>query len=250
MLDDGTSAQEYFQTIFRVKSQDASRKKEHGVVIDYNVERCIKAVYTYSEVTAKAGQSPQDNLREFLDFTPIMDHGGNRVHEIDVDRILNMVANEGNYVEKFGQSFLYNWSDLDDIRDLYKHIDPETGKKVVDMTIADNGLDKGKNFECTSPNSTPKQTDEEAKQDREDKQRILTVMKRIPTYIYLENDLDLHTAEDIIKADNTELFEEVTGISLAVFGLTMQKIAQNDRWNRAVMSFNLLKNTWQIWKLC
>lgn len=243
MLDDGTSAQEYFQTIFRVKSQDAARKKEYGVVIDYNVERCIKAVYTYSEVTAKAGQSPQDNLKEFLDFTPIMDHGGNRVREIDVDRILNMVANEGNYVEKFGQSYLYNFADLDDIRDLYSHIDPETGKKVVDMTIADNGLDKGKNFEITRPNSPPKQTDEEAKRDREDKQRILTVMKRIPTYIYLENDLDLHTAEDIIKANNNDLFEEVTGISLAVFGLTMQKIAQNDRWNRAVMSFNLLKNT-------
>jgi len=66
-----------------------------------------------SEATWTFAQSTQEAVRTFLEFAPVLDHSGNTPVEVDVERILNIVAETGGYAEKFGSHTMMNWSLID-----------------------------------------------------------------------------------------------------------------------------------------
>jgi hypothetical protein len=169
-----------------------------------------------------------------------LDHSGNRPVEITVDHVLSMMAETGGYAERFGSSVMLNWALLDSVEAKFYGIDPETNARLS-KDIADNGLDKGKNYEGTNQGNTKATADEDEKARRELRQRVTTMMRRLPTYLFTE-DIRVDNCADIIKVGNDTWFQESVGISLQDFDELCRGFINTDRLNRAIMAFNQMKS--------
>lgn len=240
MFDDTRSPETYFQTIFRCQSPDKKRGKELCVVVDFNPQRCLEMIYEYADITAKKGQSTQSAVREFLEFAPVLDHSGNKPVIVDTATILNMMAETGGYAERFGSSTMLNWGDLDKVADKFYGIDPDKNSKI-ESEISDNGLIRGKNYETTAKNKSKAETNAEAKALKELKQRITTMMRRIPTYLFLEEE-PVDNVEKLLYINNDELFTDTVGVNLSTFKELCDGFIKTDRLDRAIMAYNQVEN--------
>ena len=239
MMDDTRAPETYFQTIFRVQSPDKIREKELCSVVDFNPQRCLEMIYEFADITAKPGQSTQSAVREFLDFAPVLDHSGNKPVEISVDTVLNMMAETGSYAERFGSNVMLNWGMLDDVADKFYGIDAEKSVKKSDQ-ISNNGLERGKNYESTGKIKTKSEIDLEIKELKELKERVVTMMRRLPTYLFLEEN-QIDSIDDIMYTNNVELFKDTVGITIKDFDELCSGFIKTDRLNRCIMAYNQIE---------
>lgn len=236
MLDDTRAPETYFQTIFRCQSPDRRRGKELCSVVDFNPQRCLEMTYEFADITAKPGQSTQQSLREYLEFAPVLDHSGNCPVEITVDHVLSLMAKTGGYAERFGSTVMLNMGLIDDYADKFYSIIQETSAKVS-LDISDNELEKGRNYVSNSQHKSKQEVDEEEKRIRELRQKVITVMRRIPTYLFLE-EAKIDNVADIIYTNNAELFNDTIGITLESFNELCHGFIRTERLDRAIMAFN------------
>lgn len=239
MLDDTRAPETYFQTIFRCQSPDKKRQKELCSVVDFNPQRCLSMIYEFADITAKKGQSTQQAVRSFLEFAPVLDHSGNKTTEIDLNDVLNMMSKTGGYAERFGSSVMLNWALSSDVADKFFGIDPDKNVKAED-TISDNGLIKGKNYQQNKKSST-QNVDESLQAQRELRQKVITMMRRIPTYLFLEESA-IDNVDDILYNNNQELFFETVGITIKDFEDLCSGFIKKDRLDRAIMAYNQIRN--------
>lgn len=235
MMDDTRAPETYFQTIFRCQSPDQRRFKEACAVMDFNPQRCLEMIYEFADITAKKGDSTQSAVRNFLEFAPVLDHSGNRPVEVDVNRVLDMMATTGGYAERFGSSTMLNLGLIEDYADKFYGIDAEASV-TVSSEVADNGLEKGKNYEPTNKPKSKAQSLEEEKRLKELKQKVITMMRRLPTYLFLE-DAKIDNVHDIIYNNNNELFTETVGIDLEAFNDLCNGFIKTERLDRAIMAY-------------
>jgi superfamily II DNA or RNA helicase len=239
MLDDTRAPETYFQTIFRCQSPDKPRGKEECYVVDFNPQRCLEMIYEFADITAKSSQSTQEAVRSFLEFAPVLDHSGNKTVEVDVERVLNMMAETGGYAERFGSSVMVNWDHLDDVADKFFGIDADSNVKQSSV-ISDNELEKGKNYDGTNPGEKTK-TPEEEKAERELRQKVITMMRSLPNYLFLET-AKIDNVADILSTNNTDLFNDTVGLPLASFNELCERFIKTDRLNRAIMAFKQIES--------
>jgi len=240
MLDDTRAPETYFQTIFRCQSPDKSRGKELCSVIDFNPQRCLEMIYEFADITANPNESTQDSVRSFLEFAPVLDHSGNKVVEVDVDRVLNMMAETGGYAERFGSAAMLNWAQLSNVADKFFGITASKNTKQKSQ-ITDNGLDKGKNYESTGADKTKTEYDQEEQQLKELKEKVVTMMRSVPTYLFLEVE-KINNVKDIIKFGNRELFFDTVGITVDNFKELCSTFIRTDRLDRAIMAYNQIES--------
>lgn len=240
MLDDTRAPETYFQTVFRCQSPDKARGKEECYVVDFNPQRCLSLIYEFADITAKKGQSTQAAVRSFLEFAPVLDHSGNKPVEIDVDRVLNMMAETGGYAERFGSSVMFNSALMNDYADKFRGIDPEKNV-TANSEISDNDLEKGKNFESNRKNKSKAQQDEEARAEKELKERVITMMRRLPTYLFLEEN-QIDNVADIIQNNNESLFIDTVGIKITDFAELCNGFLNTNRLDRAIMAYNQIES--------
>jgi hypothetical protein len=240
MLDDTRAPETYFQTIFRCQSPDKKRGKELCSVIDFNPQRCLEMIYEFADITAKPNESTQEAVRSFLEFAPVLDHSGNKTVEVDVNQILNMMAETGGYASRFGSSVMLNWGSLDSVANTFFgiHADANTKNK---SDISDNGLEKGKNYDSTGRPKTKAEIDEDEKSMKELRQKVITMMRRIPTYLFLEES-KIDNVEDIFDTNNQELFEETIGITIESFKELCKGFIKTERLDRAIMAYNQIES--------
>lgn len=239
MLDDTRAPETYFQTIFRCQSPDKKRVKELCSVVDFNPQRCLEMIYEFADITAKPNESTQEAVRSFLEFAPVLDHSGNKTVEVDVNQILNMMAETGGYAERFGSSVMLNWNHLSDVANKFFGVNPDKNVKKRSL-ISDNELEKGKNFDGTNPGDKTK-TAEEEKAERELRQKVITMMRSLPNYLFLET-AKIDNVADIISTNNTELFNDTVGIDLDSFNELCEQFIKTDRLNRAIMAFKQIES--------
>jgi superfamily II DNA or RNA helicase len=240
MLDDGRSPETYFQTIFRCQSPDQKRRKEECYVMDFNSQRCLEMIYNYADITAKKGESTQAAVRKFLDFAPIMDHSGNKPVQTDVNTILNAMAQSGDYAASFGNSNMFNWSELDKVANIFDGLDAEKSVKVSEQVV-DNGLEPGKNYEPTGKGKTITKTADNIIEEKLLREQVTTVMRRIPTFLFLSDNIE--SIDDIINTTNTNMFEDVTSISVDNFKLLCDtKFINTDRLNRSIVAYQQIES--------
>jgi hypothetical protein len=238
MLDDGRSPESYFQTVFRCQSPDKKRDKEVCYVVDYNPQRCLEMVYEFVDLTAKKNQSTQQALREFLEFASILDHSDNENVNVDVNRILNMMSETGGYAERFGSQIMLNWEILDSVKNKFHNIDAESSVKVTDQ-ITDNGLTLGKNY-VSNNDTKKKEKDPKETELKELRQRVITMMRRLPTYLFVEDAL-IENCADIYKVNNQELFLDAVGITIKNFNELCDGFIKTDRLDRCIMAYNQIE---------
>jgi hypothetical protein len=240
MLDDTRAPETYFQTIFRCQSPNKKRGKELCSVIDFNPQRCLEMIYEFADITAKPGESTQQAVRSFLEFAPVLHHTGNKAKEVDVNQVLTMMAETGGYAERFGSSVMLNWGLVNDVADKFFGINPDANSKS-NSTIADNGLIKGKNYDKNNKPKTKAEIDEEKKAERELRQRVITMMRRLPTYLFLE-DSKIDNVADIVKTNNNSLFADTVGISIDAFNELCDGFIKTERLDRAIMAYNQIES--------
>lgn len=239
MLDDTRAPETYFQTIFRCQSPDKKRGKELCSVVDFNPQRCLEMIYEFADVTAKPEQSTQEAVREFLDFAPVLDHSGNKPTLVDVEAVLNLMSETGGYAERFGSQFMMNWEFLDDHADKFIGIDAEAlAKKTADLS--DDELERGKNYESNGT-KTQAEIDAEKKMRQELRQRVLTTMRRLPTYLFLE-EKKIDSVDDILYINNEQLFHETIGLSMQDFKDLCSGFIKTDRLDRCIMAYNQIES--------
>ena len=237
MMDDGKSAESYFQTIFRVQSPDKERSKELCTVVDFNPQRLLEMIYEFAEITAKPQQSTQAALRAFMDFAPVMDHSDNKPVLINVDDVLNMMAETGSYAERFGSNTMFNWSLLDDYAETLALIESEKGVTKT-KEVNDNGLEKGKNFAPTGKKGKKNPSKAYEKEIKKLKEQAITTMRKLPTYLFLEDNA-IADVDEIVYNNNEELFVDTVNITLKEFGeMCDAGFIQVGRLNRCIMSYN------------
>jgi superfamily II DNA or RNA helicase len=240
MMDDTRAPETYFQTIFRCQSPDKMREKELCSVVDFNPQRCLEMIYEFADITAKPEQSTQSAVREFLDFAPVLDHSGNKPVEIEVDDVLNMMAETGGYAERFGSNVMLNWALLDDVADKFYGIDADKNVKKSG-SVADNGLVAGKNYTNWDKRKTKAEIDQELKEARELRQRVITMMRRLPTYLFLEEN-KIDSIRDILYTNNVELFKDTVGLTIKDFEELCLGFIKTERLNRCIMAYNQIES--------
>jgi superfamily II DNA or RNA helicase len=236
MLDDTRAPETYFQTIFRCQSPDRKRGKELCSVIDFNPQRCLEMIYEFSDITAKKGESTQQAVRNFLDFAPVLDHTGNTTKEIEVANVLNMMAETGGYAERFGSTLMLNMGLIEDYADKFFGIDQDASA-TISLDVSNNDLEKGKNFETNNKPKSKTEANEEEKRLRELRQKVVTVMRRIPTYLFVE-EKQFDNTQKIINNNNQALFYKTVGIRLDDFSELCHGFINTDRLDRAIMAYN------------
>jgi hypothetical protein len=197
-------------------------------------------IYEFADITAKPGESTQQAVRSFLEFAPVLDHSGNKAKEVDVNQVLTMMAETGGYAERFGSSVMLNWGLVNDVADKFFGINPDANSKS-NSTIADNGLIKGKNYDKSNKPKTKAEIDEEKKAERELRQRVITMMRRLPTYLFLE-DSKIDNVADIVKTNNISLFADTVGISIDAFNELCDGFIKTERLDRAIMAYNQIES--------
>ena len=215
MLDSGSSAQEYFQTIFRVQSMNKAAGKEMCYVVDYNPQRNIQMIYNYAEVQSEVnGKSTQQNVQEFLDFAPIMDHTGNKPVKREIDDILSIIT-PATEAENFrSRSNFDARNPTQEIIDIFSGVKQDT-KSEKSVEVNNNDIDLGTN-KTKNENRKQPTVDLTSKQQRELEQKATTVIHRIPSYLLCE-DKKVDNINDIVYINNTALFEREVGITVEDF---------------------------------
>ncbi|MBQ9206454.1 MAG: Eco57I restriction-modification methylase domain-containing protein [Treponema sp.] len=111
-----TAASTYMQTIFRVQTPAiiAGKQKEECFVFDFAPDRTLKVVAETAKISAKAGQTSDDDrmiLGEFLNFCPIIGFEGSKMKSFDTEKLLGALKKA--YIERvvrngFEDGYLYN----------------------------------------------------------------------------------------------------------------------------------------------
>jgi hypothetical protein len=193
-------------------------------------------IYEFADITAKKGENTQQAVRSFLEFAPVLDHSGNKPKEVDVNQVLTMMAETGGYAERFGSSIMLNWNELDAVAGTFFGINADASAKTS-ASISDNGLDKGKNYSKTGKVKSKSEIAEEEKAEKELRQKVITMMRRLPTYLFLET-AKVDNVENIIYNNNSELFKETVGITIDSFKELCSGFIKTDRLDRAIMAYN------------
>ena len=210
MLGDGSAPETYFQTIFRAQSSDKSRMKEQCHVFDFNPERVLELVYSYSELTAKKTQTTNSNVREFLDFCPVLDHTDNKVRTIDAEEVVLFVSESGGFVDKFTSNYLFEKSNALQFSDLL-HLDGSVKNVTKKIKVANSELDIGKNY-LNNNNGTKHKSVNTIEKEIMDKAKVVT--KKIPAYVLWVDRTE--STEQLLNTDKKE-FEEHFEISRDLF---------------------------------
>ena len=196
-------------------------------------------IYNYADITAKKGESTQAAIRKFLDFAPIMDHSGNKPVQTDVNTVLNAMAQSGDYAAQFGNSIMFNWSKLDTVADVFYGLDADNNSKIS-AQVSDNGIETGKNYEPSGTSRIASNTADEILEEKTLREQVTTVMRRIPTFLFLESNIE--SVNDVINTSNKDLFEEITKITVDNFALLCDTgFINKDRLNRSIVAYQQIE---------
>ncbi len=246
-----TSPASYMQTIFRVQSPGriGGRMKTDCYVFDFAPDRTLKMVAETAKVSAKAGETGQEDkiiLGNFLNFCPIISYDGTEMKPYNVDQMMQQLKRV--YVDKvvstgFEDGHLYskklydlNNVELERFADLREIIgQTKANRQSKDITINAQGYDK-EDFEKAKRESKKKGkilTQEElealAKQIQKRKQRdtAVSILRgisiRMPLLLYgakLDNE-----AEDITLDRFVEMVDDQSWAEFMPLGVTKERFA-------------------------
>jgi hypothetical protein len=266
MLRELKSPETYFQAAFRVQSPWTSKvadveiggeqeliHKHDCFVIDFSPNRALQLVVDYAtkfddEVASERDQ--QKAVEEFLEFLPVLvfeGYGMSQLRAADVIDYLtrgtsaSMLARRWNSSELITlnlaamQTLLANpdlIASLEQV-EMFRNLKDDltamisTNKELKQKRLADKKLDKD-----------DKKRRKDAADRRETlRKRLQHFVTRIPAFMYLTDDREA-TIKDIITQHETDLFEQVTNLTLEHFQqLVDAGVFDDGKMNDAVWKF-------------
>lgn len=266
MLRELNSPESYFQAAFRVQSPWVSTfvdtiaggendlvHKEHCYVFDFSPNRALQQIVDYATRLRSETAAERDDetaIDEFMEFLPVLSFDGysmSQLHAADVIDYLtrgissSMLARRWNSPELLSldlaamEALLGNIELLESLEqiEMFRNItDDLTAMISTNKELRKKNLAKDK----LTAEEREKKTDAAKRRDNL-KQRLQRFVTRIPAFMYLTADRE-KTIKDIITQLEPELFERVTGLTLADFGQLVNAGVFNDtKMNDAVWKF-------------
>tara|TARA_R110000744_G_scaffold62228_1_gene128431 strand:- start:1436 stop:3604 length:2169 start_codon:yes stop_codon:yes gene_type:complete len=238
MLDGGKSPEKYFQTIFRAQSPlkgHDDRWHDECLVIDFNPQRLLELVYDYCSITAQASDSTEKAIKEFLEVASLLEHGENGIVEREVGDVMMAMSRSGNFSDRFGSARNICSNSADErLLEALADLSATKAKKIEVLLGSTSEVEKGK----VSRTLTQREKTDLKKVLEDIREKAQTALRRIPTYLFITTDIEQNCNDIVEKGSDSDLFEEVTGISADIFGHALD-IGFLDRssLNRSIADF-------------
>lgn len=268
MLRDTSSPETYFQSAFRVQSpwtvknpdglnpNEKSIIKDTCYVFDFSPDRALKQIADYSaRLNVNTKETPEQKVAEFISFLPVLCYDGSHMDMIDANQLLDLV------IAGTASSMLARrWESA-----LLVNVDNETLSKLLDSEKAMSALERIEGFRnlnkelstLVNKSEALKKAKQEKKEGlskaekkelteqekeikskrKEIQEKLLKFATRIPVFMYLTDDRE-QTLKDVITQLEPELFQKVTGLTMADFELLVSIGIFNEQiMNSAVFAF-------------
>ena len=251
MLRSLSSPESYFQAAFRVQSPWTMKNldgrspdretilKENCYVFDFALNRALRQIADYSANLSDKNSVPAENVREFINFMPVICYDGSRMAEIDSGEILDLA-----YTGMSGPAMARRWNSSDLL-----NITPAIVSAILNDKDAMAAIGKIEGFANprgdfaafvnqtrkvgklrtkarSGSKATKKELTEAEKELRRQRSEIEKKLKkfatRIPIFMYLSNYRE-KALKDVIENLETELFTHVTGLTLSDFETLVDK---------------------------
>jgi len=259
----------YFQAAFRVQSP-WSITNPHGdnpheeeiikpvcFVFDFAPTRALRQLAEYGMGLSSNGVNAEDAVRDLVAFLPVLAYDGAAMTQIDAGQILDiaMAGTSATLLARKWESALLVNVDNHTLRRVLDNPDAMAaieriegwralGNKVIETIInqsehikalktraRDEGLSAKEKKWLTA---AEKEYQSRRKQVQE---KLIKFATRIPAFMYL-TDFRENTLQDVITQLEPDLFEAVTGLTVADFHLLVQlNVFNTERMNEAVFAF-------------
>jgi hypothetical protein len=236
MLDDGYSAENWFQTGMRsgspwiAKEGDFLKEKVH--IVDFNSDRMLKCYIEYSTTISKyTGYEPSEFSTEMLNVMPIFSVDGVSIVRMDSD---NLIEHFNRFLtDSFGSLSLLDRSKFDsDIKEILEGINGNLSKEE-NLSMNKSSKGRGKNNKRTKVNEGKKGEIEKI-EDYVIKARLIT--NRFKNFLYVVDKVS--NINDIFNYK--EEFKAHTGVDADKFKILLdKKFILEEKINDSIDLFNI-----------
>ena len=240
MLRDTQSAETYFQAAFRVQSPWSVRDvgnplrrqaiKHQAYVFDFAPNRALNMIHGYcSRLSKGVHESPQDEVRDFLNFLPVLAYDDGRLRQLDETALMDMAASGIGSVMLARRWQSPRMVNLDratlaailDNKELLSSLENMEAfrslRQYAERIINTDDAVKRVKRENGSKTSELKSDERNAKKKRKRiEDALLQFLCKVPIFMYL-TDYREEALVDIIRSIEPELFTKVTGLSIDDF---------------------------------
>ncbi len=262
MLRNLKSPETYFQAAFRVQSpwevilEDAKKEivKHDCYVFDFALDRALKQIADYScRLDAKQG-NPEQKVKEFINFLPVLAYDGSSMMQVEATQILDMAmaGTSATLLAKRWESALLVNVDNTTLKRLLGNDEAMAALMSIegfrslnsDIQTIINKTDAVKKAKKNKNKPTEKEKERISKEEKEYKalrkqvqDKLIKFATRIPIFMYL-SDYREHCLKDVITQLEPDLFKKVTGLTEKDFELLVSLNVFNEGlMNDAVYKF-------------
>lgn len=269
MLRNLKSPETYFQAAFRVqspwsiKNPNGDNPNEEVIlkpacfVFDFAPTRALRQLSEYGIGLSPGEPNPEHAVRDLVSFLPVLAYDGANMTQIDAGGILD-IAMAGTSATLLARK----WESA-----MLVNVDNETLRRVLDnpealaaveriegwRNLGDNIIEtiinksekvkelkakaKGRDLSTAEKRELTEEEKEYKSKRKLVQEKLIKFATRIPAFMYL-TDFRENTLRDVITKLEPELFQSVTGLSVADFHLLVRlKVFNTERMNEAVFAF-------------
>ncbi len=262
MLRNLKSPETYFQAAFRVQSPwevslDNAKKeivKHDCYVFDFALDRALKQIADYScRLDVKQG-NPEQKVKEFINFLPVLAYDGSSMMQVEATQILDMAmaGTSATLLAKRWESALLVNVDNTTLKRLLGNDEAMAALMSIegfrslnsDIETIINKSEAVKKARNKQEKTTKKEDKELSKEEKEYKalrkqvqEKLIKFATRIPIFMYL-SDCREACLKDVITQLESDLFKKVTGLTEKDFELLVSLNVFNEGlMNDAVYKF-------------
>ena len=245
MLRNLSSPETYFQAAFRVQSpwtmknldgkspNEETVLKENCYVFDFALNRALKQIADYSANLTDKTSVPAENVRNFINFMPVICYDGSKMIDVEAGEILDLAysgmsgpamarrwnsANLINISPQIVEAILNNGTAMAAIKKIQGFANPRGEmQSFINRTEKINKLKaKARNGDKKAKKELTEEERLARKERAEIEKKLRKFVTRIPIFMYL-SDYREKALVDVIRNIESDLFTQVTGLTLADF---------------------------------
>ena len=274
MLRNLKSPETYFQAAFRVQSPWSLRNPEGDdpnreevlkpvcFVFDFAPTRALRQLSEYGIGLNPGVANPEEAVKDLVSFLPVLAYDGANMTQIDAGGILDiaMAGTSATLLARKWESATLVNVDNDTLRRILENpVAMEAvariegwrnlGDNIIETIINKSEAVRELKATAKERDLTPKEKQELTAEEKEYKskrkmvqEKLIKFATRIPAFMYL-TDFRENTLQDVITKIEPDLFQIVTGLTVADFQLLVSlRVFNTEQMNGAVFAFRRYEN--------
>ena len=274
MLRNLKSPETYFQAAFRVQSpwsiknpdgDDPNREeivKPVCFVFDFAPTRALRQVWQYGAGLSPGESNLEKAVADLVSFLPVLAYADGKMVAVNAGEILDiaMAGTSGTLLaRKWESALLVNVDDAtlrkvladEEAMKVVERIEGwrALGDNVIETIIARSDAVKDLKKKARDGELSPKEKKQLTEEEKEYKslrkkvqEKLIKFATRIPAFMYL-TDFRENALKDVITRIEPDLFQSVTGLTVADFQLLVDlRVFNTERMNEAVFAFRRYEN--------